>query len=66
MSLSTVHTACSAFSRVCHWCQLSEKNSDYTPKEPHSYLTNYFETLLEHFAPFPQDLKMHTVLCDRI
>lgn len=35
--------------------------------EPYSsYLTNYFETLLEHFVPFLQDLEVHTVLCDRI
>lgn len=35
-------------------------------KEPHSYLTTDFETLLEHFPPFLQDLKVHAVLCDRI
>lgn len=35
-------------------------------KEPLSHLTTDFETLLEHFAPFLQDLKVHAVLCDRI
>lgn len=59
-------TTRTAFQQYATSAGSRQGNGDYTLKEPNSYLTNYFETLLERFVPFLQDLKVHTVLCDRI